>query len=703
MKLLPILYILCSLFTAGQPLHAQQKRPVASSKAPAVTAEKKVDQEKWVNTPVVHIDFTDNHAYGTVEVEKDGSLKLDKLPEKIIIVIPSGKYEVLKTMFNKPGSAEYFELAKNCKTTDHCEPIELGDLVAGKVELFFHKGELVRIGNRPITPRRINTTHLAIRVSSAPADGQGQAPDASGLSGKPFPATRVVQQTVAPIDKSDLDAMVKCILCNNAIEPCNDKDGKTGNSITGGRRSRRDKKGEEVVYSATYDVKTGAIKWYRQDVNGLKTVVTDISNIRPYAGSEMTVEIKGIDSVKYILTADGELFFMDDGEKLAKVNEDIVSAFSKAADTGTATPVTTQTITDSLEMVRTDSAHFLLQADPLPLSWKTRLLALDKVLEHFNFLFSNIDFRAQEYLQQLAGIRQGIKNCLNIPVTDDPADLKKALINIVSANIDSAYYAEFALLINSIEGEYAKALDKRSNRTLFVKTIQVPDADRIKIGLGAVNSTEKFFERSFNVRGGFKIDFSSGIFFTGLGNPEYVLSKSFFQYRETKDTVVVRNGLPVDSIMYSGQVSEVSGDFIRENKRRLTYGAGFFAHGYWRKGRPLNVGVAAGLVLNNTGQVLGMFGGSAMLNAGKQRIALLGGVAIGRVRTLSGSAEPYRYKDEYVKYENGQTVYNHQREVPRFFDTSNSNEIPTYEKWKVSYFFGLSFNFASVSVGQKTN
>jgi hypothetical protein len=129
---------------------------------------------------------------------------------------------------------------------------------------------------------------------------------------------------------------------------------------------------------------------------------------------------------------------------------------------------------------------------------------------------------------------------------------------------------------------------------------------------------------------------------------------------------------------------------IQANKK-LTFGAGFMMHCYSRTGRWYNFGGASGIMLDNEGQAQILLGGSIMLGNGKNRLSLTGGLTIGREKKLSADFEQY-YWDGHTK------EYNRSRDLPFSFEGTNPT---TYYSWTHSWFIGVTYNFASVTIGKK--
>jgi hypothetical protein len=633
-------------------------------------------KQTWQNQQFVLVDFIDQRGLRTMDIDDKGVLKLDKLPEKLVIRFPEKDYANIRITFNQ--AKDVFNVGFGTAAKNF-EPLSLADFNEGSVELNFRGGELVKVGNRSIEPRKITGDKPFIQLQSGASAG--------GPKEMETVKAKVAQQPII-FDTAKVNAMIKCIRCQIFPACINDTSGKSSggkpNGTSNGKGLFAKKDSNRNIYMAEYDDVTGALHWF--DINGKP--IRDVSKIRPKARSEFYVSVKGLDTVKYSLSAEGESFFGKGSEQFGKVLDAAIANF--AGDT--AKKDSNKLGPDKAKPPSTSKAE----------KWKNDLLALDKVLEYFNWEFENIDFREGDYSKALANMQQGIKSCLGIPVTDSEEDLKTTLINGIKTLRDDEldpYETELLNLISAIEKEYKKAQGKTTHRRLFQLQVQIPNDDQVTLSLKSDKTDAKLINRTFNVKGGFKIDFSSGIFFTWLGSPDFVLARSVFQYRETRDTVIVRpGGDPKDSIMYTGSVKETSGNLIRQNENKITYGAGFFAHGYWRSGGSVNVGMAVGLVMNNTGSILATLGPSLMFNAGSQRISLLGGIAVGKVRHLSASSTDFLYKPEYAGFENGRTIFANAREVPHFY---NETEIKTYEKWDVNFFVGVSFNFASITTGKK--
>ena len=329
--------------------------------------------------------------------------------------------------------------------------------------------------------------------------------------------------------------------------------------------------------------------------------------------------------------------------------------------------------------------------------WKIKLIALDQALEEFNKYYASIDFRTAEYNRKLTDLKQGMKHCLGIAIADNADDFKKSLVRIVNDGADPANADELMDYVNIIAVEYKKVISKTSSRSIKYLYAQVPDADQFTLKLATDKPTKNIFSHTFAVVGGFKIDISTGPFYSGLRSSTYTLSQSKFSYADSRDTFFRRpSGEVIDSLIYTGKLNDTSGYFIKTNRNRLSYGIGFYAHGYWRSGGAVNGSLTMGFVLNNDGQAFGMLGLSALFANLKNRLVITAGGCVGKVKTISSSVNSYEYRSEYAPFENGKQVYLNRRDVPRFYNNPVTTEIPIYDKFKISYFVAMSFNLGSV-------
>lgn len=327
-----------------------------------------------------------------------------------------------------------------------------------------------------------------------------------------------------------------------------------------------------------------------------------------------------------------------------------------------------------------------------------KLYALERDLEKFNAGYYDYSFLESQYRADLLCLQLKIKSFLNITSVNSADNLSAALVERVKSDkTGSMFYIQIGRLIKDIEVTYKSILDKKPKYSIFSVAKKTPNTDEFVTSLKTKNVPAAFFTDTFKTSFGLKIDFSTGIFINGLSNPEFVLSQHSFRYRESKDSVVVREGNPKDTIIYTGQVLNTSGNLIHINEPKFSYSAGFLLHVYTRTGLFTNIGGVTGITINNSNSspIQLMLGGSIMFNSGKSsRVSLVGGCTWGQVRELSSVAKSYLW-NESVDPDN--RLYNSAHEAPAFF--TGSSDLPTFTKWKSSWFFGVTYNFASLNVG----
>jgi hypothetical protein len=192
----------------------------------------------------------------------------------------------------------------------------------------------------------------------------------------------------------------------------------------------------------------------------------------------------------------------------------------------------------------------------------------------------------------------------------------------------------------------------------FTTEIYVPDkSDALLTTLsikpienaGGLRNISKDF--TFNITGGWKVDFSSGFFFNiGLADNSYFYDTTGIN--SPKDTAIT---------------------FIRRNKDRNNFvpAIGFLVHAYKRKCEEVNWGYCFGLSTEEGKQLRYFLGISRFL--GKQdRFILNLGLSGGSIKILSG------------RYEQDQT----------YAIKSLPTDVPTEDAFRVGAFLGLSYNIS---------
>ncbi|MGD0591851.1 MAG: hypothetical protein ABSA44_13800 [Bacteroidota bacterium] len=181
--------------------------------------------------------------------------------------------------------------------------------------------------------------------------------------------------------------------------------------------------------------------------------------------------------------------------------------------------------------------------------------------------------------------------------------------------------------------------------------IPKPNADDLTITVTAKpnsaynkSSDEIKIDIPFLVNGGWKIDFSTGIFLSNIVDKEYVNKPNY-----VNDSVVGYN-------------------LIQADNNSISYGIAGYMHAYWRTACNFNGGIVLGLGVDQNTQVKIMPGVSLMLGR-KERFIINGGMVIGKSKELSNiQDENHLYK---VKTD------------------------PLYsEPYKIGWFVGISYNLS---------
>lgn len=250
---------------------------------------------------------------------------------------------------------------------------------------------------------------------------------------------------------------------------------------------------------------------------------------------------------------------------------------------------------------------------------------------------------------------------------------------LLENKLDSKFYAQACRILKSVMEQYDIALNRESNYRIFSQVLQVPNADEINIGIRTKNTKNYIYGHRFLIKGGWKIDFSTGVLVNGLNSEEYIPKSVRLTYRT--DTTS------------AGVIRDTTGQAITINNNKLNYSIGFLAHIYPRSGGYVNIGAVTGVTFNNS-QFMMMLGGSVMFRMGNNRLAFVGGLALGSHKKLDENQSQYliqgsRYDNSVIYSLNSDNL---NERIPRFFNETNVN---TYDELKNSWFAGITYNFAS--------
>lgn len=158
-------------------------------------------------------------------------------------------------------------------------------------------------------------------------------------------------------------------------------------------------------------------------------------------------------------------------------------------------------------------------------------------------------------------------------------------------------------------------------------------------------------------KGGFKLDFSTGIIGTGLVDDNFKV--------------------------VADSANATTASLVNENKGNFTVGFGLFTHAYIRSGGRINFALSAGLMVNSSNQNINYTTGLSIPLGLEERLIFNAGIVYGKVKRLAAG------------YTENSSTQN------RILLTANSGNVATVEKWDNSWYMGISFNIASINGNNK--
>ncbi len=227
-------------------------------------------------------------------------------------------------------------------------------------------------------------------------------------------------------------------------------------------------------------------------------------------------------------------------------------------------------------------------------------------------------------------------------------------------------FKDRATLLTLVENIITTFNSIQNAKPLFFSTVRLRNKDYLNVKVK--NSTNEVLKDD-NVRLGYglKIDFSGGVFLTGLKDYTYIFKDTTLKYR------------PVDSL----PSRDTSGRMIiREKDNRVNVGFGLLTHVYPRFTSSYNIGVTCGFMSTTNLDLNILLGGSMMFSSifgSNMRVTFSGGIVWGKADRLSNA-----YYEGYKEV----------NDKPVFYPTTLS--VPPVTKvWNRSWFFGMTFNFNS--------
>lgn len=318
---------------------------------------------------------------------------------------------------------------------------------------------------------------------------------------------------------------------------------------------------------------------------------------------------------------------------------------------------------------------------------KMALSAVLMMMQDLNVRISNHEVIELEVYHCLNTISDFLLLQLGVAMSADPAELEIRLRNSVYSPLAKNYLLDFKTIIGQIKSEYEKINARTNKYRIYTCQVSTPNADALGIELQSKTGKTEF-NNSYRTKLGFKIDFSSGLIYSGLSNPEYELVSQTIRFKETKDSVA-SDGTILTT--FTGNVIDSTGQVIRSHDSGK-FNAGFLLHAYTRSGRAANLALTTGTVISESNIQL-MLGGSLLLAArGEYRIALSAGCIWGKQRSLNGELSKYQWSAD----QGG--LFSSIHEVKPFYQGDGNVNAGVVEKYGNSYFFAITMNFGSISV-----
>ncbi len=272
----------------------------------------------------------------------------------------------------------------------------------------------------------------------------------------------------------------------------------------------------------------------------------------------------------------------------------------------------------------------------------------------------------------VAYIRSQVRGQFNISDASPEAVLRQGNV-LIETIADAAERKKIRAVLQEGVDWYRRILSYQTQR--FLEPVQVKNADvtDLKFQWYRGGKPKQHSEATYFNKGGFKIDFSTGL----VG---HLLEEHRFT-TVPKDTLI--KGTPPDT-----DKIETRGRIVREKTSRFGVDAGVFAHFYTRNScfRRFNLSGSFGVIptkQNDQFRMRYLAGLSALFGSAQRIVLTVGGIG-GRVARL---AEGLKAGDDgtLLQLSAGQPVV-----------------VPTRDLFCGSFFVAVTFNFATVSPGNKS-
>lgn len=291
------------------------------------------------------------------------------------------------------------------------------------------------------------------------------------------------------------------------------------------------------------------------------------------------------------------------------------------------------------------------------------LIMLRNDLNYYHSHFQYSSFTASKHEENLKYIKPIIVTKFGFETVDLVAEFRKLASDdrTKDPNAKTAI-AQIILSLNQI----------LNYKVIAFSTFKLKDRDNLIIKFKD-DQNRIVKEEEIHISNGFKIDFSSGVFLTGLKDDNYVFKDTTVKYRtfeSSSDTV--------------GTLTDTNGNYILKEKTspaKLNFGV--MMHGYPRLSSNYNLGLTVGISTNTNLDLNLLAGGSVMLGS-ERRIVLSGGWVWGKATRISNTVHP-GFRREGVAAD--------ELENKPVFYSADDNVVPSAPSdWYRSWFFGVSFN-----------
>lgn len=303
-------------------------------------------------------------------------------------------------------------------------------------------------------------------------------------------------------------------------------------------------------------------------------------------------------------------------------------------------------------------------------------LLRDDLKTYYMQKFKTEQLKLEEIEKGLSYIRQRLADTLlNIPNASEQAIIKRGQeLADEQKKFTATSLSDYLNMVN----DAAYWFGRISHYSYFdTKKIHIRNQDEINITLnryrdGVLMTPQYEALRTYKTSGGFKLDFSVGLFGSALMDLSYAAVTTPFL-----DTLRFRDASGAVRTDTMGIDSTNRYKITKDGKGNFNIGPAVLMHFYWRTGIDINVGGTVGLSINQSGQPRYLLGGSLLLGRDSRWVISYGG-SFGTVKALGTGLN----EGDLVKS-----------------DKLNNNQVPLIDKWSSSWFFSVSFNFAGFSLG----